>query len=140
MKDLENEVPKMDCFLLPLLKWAGARSDEFHRSDAMKAMANHFRLSPAARHKLTDEDNILCYKDRTSWSLTHLGKAKLMRSVRKESGYWQITATGKKLVHTYKGKRIDRRYLEEIFPSYRRWIGEAKRKKAEKRNKQLDRE
>lgn len=116
MKDVENEVPEMDCFLLPLLKWASEKSGEFHRSEVMEAMADHFRLSPVAKRKLTDGGNMPCYKDRTSRSLSHLKKAGLMCSINKGSGYWKITAEGKKEARTL--KKMNRRYLKDNFPSY----------------------
>ena len=116
MKNVETEVPEMDDFLLPLLKWASKKSNKFHRSEAMEAMANHFKLSPAARDKLTDGGTMPCYEDRTSRSLSHLKKAGLMGSINKGSGYWQITAVGKKEASTL--KQMDRRYLRDNFPSY----------------------
>ena len=113
-----SEVPHMTDFLRPILQWASRKSGVFHRSEVLRAMANHFKLSPAARRERTREGNMLRYEDRGSRSLSHLKKAKLVRSV--SQGYYEITEAGKKEAFA-SNERMTTTYLSDNFPAYRLW-------------------
>lgn len=114
------EVPAMDDFMRPILRWASERPEEFTLREAADAMAVHFNLPPEAREELTGEGNDVGHLyDITSRSINpHLKEAGLVYSVRKE--YWKITAIGKKEAFA-SNEKMDTDYLIHNFPAYRLW-------------------
>ena len=71
---------------------------------------------------MTRQRNITRVDDRTKWAIMHMGKAALLRSVRR--GYHEITDLGRK--ELYSNERITTTYLMG-FPVYRRWKEQKRR-------------
>lgn len=118
MNIIPSVIPSMSKFLPPILRWASKRQGEFHRSEAMEAMAIHFKLSLAAKRELTGKRNMPRYKDRTSRAISHLKQAGLLELLGK--GYYEITDAGKEEAF-FSGDAMTTTYLSNNFSAYRIW-------------------
>ena len=120
----------MTDFLRPILQWASGRSAEFVSREAAEAMAGHFNFSDKAGNELTLGD-LNRVDNRTGWSITHLKVAKLLRHVR--GCVFEITQAGRNEAFS-SDERMTPAYLENKFPSYRKYrerIKDRKNKKSE---------
>ena len=119
MGGVNSSVPTMNDFMRPILEYASGRVGEFSLRESVRAMEEHFDLTPEARREMTRAGNVTRVYDRTSWAIMHLGKAGLLRSVR--WGYHEITELGREEVAS-SSEEITASYLWK-FPAYRRWRG-----------------
>ena len=88
-----SSVPTMNDFMRPILEYADKKGGEFSLREVVEAMADYFDLTPEARDEMTEGGSVTRVYDRTSWSIMHMKKANLLRSVRR--GYYEITDLGR---------------------------------------------
>ena len=117
MKYVKSEVPTMDDFMRPILEYANQRSGSFKLREITYAMSDHFKLSAEARAELTGGGNIDRVYDRTSWSISHLKHAELLRQVGR--GRYEITDAGRKEAKS--SNDISVSWLIRNVPAYQRW-------------------
>lgn len=114
MTKITHQIPTASRFNYAVLKYANKRGVEFHRSEVMEAMADHFNLSTEARRKLTEGKNDLCYKIRTTRALsTFTCYGGLLRRTRR--GYYKITDVGRKELKRTSGETITLHHVQNNY-------------------------
>ena len=117
MKYVKSEIPTIDGFIRPVLRFATRRSGLFAPRDITDAPANHFNLSTEARKKLTRGGNINRVYNLTSRSIPHLKRAEFLRQAGGDL-YGMTDAGGKEVVSS---NEISVSRLMQNVPAYQRW-------------------
>ena len=107
MKYVKSEIPTIDDFMRPVLRFAPRRSGLFAPRDITDATANHFNLSTETRKKLTRGGNINRVYDITSRSIPHLKRAEFLR----QAGGKEVSSSNE----------ISASRLMQNVPAYQRW-------------------
>jgi len=90
-------VPKYQRLFLPILEFASDR--EGHKiSEAVDAVAQYFDLDEASRKELLPSGTQTRLYNRTTWAITYLEKAGLLR--KPERGFFEITEDGLSLLQS----------------------------------------
>lgn len=106
-------IPDYQTVMLPLLQFF-SDGKEYHISEASKAMADHFSLTPEERKQLIPSRKMPVIRNRTGWARTYLHKAKLLERVSR--GIWRITDRGRAVLKE-NPSRIDVKFLER-YPEF----------------------
>jgi restriction system protein len=88
-------IPDYQSIMLPLLKYA-SDSKPRNKKEAMKVMAEHFKLNPDELKELLPSGNQAIFDNRIGWALTYMKKAGILKSVSR--GVFEITDRGKQLI------------------------------------------
>lgn len=115
----------MPDFMRPILRWASKRQEGFTSREVADAVADHFNFSVEARNELT-RGGLSKLDSRTSWAITHLKHAGLLRRTGERS--YEITEAGKEEAFS-SDRRMTHGYLMRSFSSYREHRERIKNKK-----------
>ena len=117
-------VPDYQTFMLPVLKYAGRRSNEvISVKELYDAMADEFRLTDAERNELLPSGSQTTFANRVGWAATYLKKAGLLCSPKR--AHLQITDLGKEALAA-KPKAINAAFLKK-YPSFLAFQGKHRR-------------
>ncbi|MBX0329919.1 restriction endonuclease [Oscillochloris sp. ZM17-4] len=106
-------IPDFQNLMLPMLQFA-ADGTEHRLSDTIDALAQQLKLSEAERAELLPSGIQARFDNKVGWARTHLGKAKLVESLRR--GWFRITERGRSVL-THAPDRITVAYLMQ-YPEY----------------------
>lgn len=106
-------IPDYQSVMSPLLRFL-ADKKERNLTEAVEAIADHFRLSDEERKLQLASGQQTVIRNRTGWARTYLKKAGLLESTRR--GFFRISDRGLTAI-TDETARIDVKYLEQ-FPEF----------------------
>lgn len=111
-------IPDYQTIMLPLLKFASDEK-EYSIHEAIKVLADQFKLTPAERKELLPSGQQEVFANRVGWARTYLKKAGLLETPKRS--ILKITGRGKKLLLTNPSK-VDNKLLTQYdeFKSFRK--------------------
>jgi len=120
-------IPDYQALMLPLLRFAGDRSDHTLR-EAIDHVSDLFKLTEEERGELLPSGRQAIIDNRVGWAKTYLQKAGLLSSPKR--GIFQITDKGLQVLKE-SPQNIDVKYLERFpgFKEFRSVPGPTRRKK-----------
>ncbi len=106
-------IPDYQTLMLPLMEVASDGA-EHRMSEAVEALAERFRLTPAERETLLPSGRQTTIANRIGWSKTYLAKAGLLDGSKR--GVFRITDRGREVIQR-SPPRIDVKFLKQ-FPGF----------------------
>jgi restriction system protein len=110
-------IPDFQSLMLPLLRYASGRSPDTSTSEALKALAEEFHLTPDDLSVTLASGPTPVFANRIGWAATYMRKAGLLETTQR--GRYRITERGRELLAT-RPDRLSIKALQQ-YPEFLAW-------------------